>query len=189
MPPDRRRPGDLRRASWLAALALTIAACASKEAPPTHFGPWGPISPVREPERSVLVAAIKALTAADARSVVLARYAGDVYERLDLASLNRQVPVAVDFNGLLGPIDLGSPTYRARVFETDFPGKTTILEVSIPKVRGGRATMTAWRWDALAWNCSLRGKAEKLTLELVNERWNVAVASAGENVLLKTGCP
>jgi hypothetical protein len=184
-----RRPGGLKRAPWLAALGLIAVACASREAPPTHFGPWGPISPVQEPDRSVLVAAITALTAADTGSVVLARYAGDSYERLDLASLDRQVPVAVDVNGKLGPIDTGSATYRAKVFELDFPGRTTILEVSVPKLRKGRATMTVWRWDALAWNCRLRGKAEHLALRLEDGRWNVTVTSVDPKVLLQTDCP
>lgn len=177
-------------AAWLASLALIVGACASTPAPPTHFGPWGTVSPLREPERSVLVAAITAATAADARSVVLARYAGDIYRRLDLASLSRQVPVAVDAGGQLGPIDTGSPKYRAKVFETDFPGKTTILEMSAPSVRGGSATVTAWRWDALAWTCSLPGKAEHLTLRLEGKQWKVAATSADpERLLLKAGCP
>jgi len=138
----------------------------------------------------VLVAAIKALTAADARSVVLARYAGDIYRRLDLASLNRQVAVAVDVGGQLGPIDTGLPKYRAKVFETDFPGKTTILEVSAPSLRGGSATVTAWRWDALAWTCSLPGRAEHLTLRLEDKQWKVTARAADpEGLLLKAGCP
>lgn len=178
------------RAPWLAGLGLIISACASREAPPTHFGPWGRISPVREPERSVLVAAITALTAANAESVVLARYAGDLYERLDLASLSNQVPVAVDVGGQLGPIDAGVPKYRAKVFELDFRGKTTILEVSAPKLNSGWATMTAWLWDALAWKCDLPGKAEHLTLKLENKHWSVTVTSTDPKaLLLQTDCP
>jgi hypothetical protein len=138
----------------------------------------------------VLVAAITALTAANGKSVVLARYAGDIYERLDLASLNHQVPVAVDVGDQLGPIDTGLPAYRAKVFETDFPGKTTILEVSAPKLHGAWATMTVWRWDALAWNCKLPGKAEHLTLRLEDKHWSVTVRSADPKVLqLQTDCP
>ncbi len=189
-PLTRRLSGGLKRAPWLAGLGLIIGACASREPPPTHFGPWGPISRVQEPDRSVLVAAITALTIADAKSVVLARYAGDIYRRLDLASLNNQVPVAVDVGGQLGPIDTGSATYRARVFETDFPGKTTILEVSAPNLRGGWATLTAWRWDALAWNCDLPGRAEHLTLRLEDKHWKVTVTSTDpKGLLLQTDCP
>jgi hypothetical protein len=182
--------GGLKRAPWLAGLGLIISACASREAAPTHFGPWGPISPVQEPNRSVLVAAITALTARDAESVVLARYAGDIYRRLDLASLSNQVPVAVDVNGKLGPIDMGPPTYRARVFELDFPRKTTILEVSVPNLHSDWATMTAWRWDALAWKCDLPGKAEHLTLKLEDKHWNATVTSTDPKVLLlQRDCP
>jgi hypothetical protein len=122
--------------------------------------------------------------------VVLARYAGDIYRRLDLASLSNQVPVAVDVNGKLGPIDTGPPTYRARVFELDFPRKTTILEVSVPNLHGDWATMTAWRWDALAWKCDLPGKAEHLTLKLEDKHWNVTVTSTDPKVLLQQrDCP
>jgi hypothetical protein len=138
----------------------------------------------------VLVAAITALTATNPESVVLARYAGDIYKRLDLALLNGQVPVAVDVGGKLGPIDTGSPKYRVRVFEFDFPGKTTILEVSAPKMHSGWATMTAWRWDALAWNCNLPGKSEHLTLRLDDKHWNVTITSADPKaLLLQTDCP
>jgi hypothetical protein len=138
----------------------------------------------------VLVAAVTALTAGNAGSVVLARYAGDIDRRLDLASLSSQVPVAIDVDDKLGPIDTGMPAYRARVFESDFPGKKTILEVSVPSLHGGWATMTAWRWDALAWKCALPGKAEQLTLRLENRHWSVTVKSTDpENLLLQTGCP
>ena len=189
--PLTRRPlGDPKRAAWLTGLALILGACASREAPPTHFGPWGTIAPVQEPERSVLVAAIIALTATSPESVVLARYAGDIYKRLDLAPLNDQVPVAVDVGGKLGPIDLGSPKYRAKVFELDFPRKTTILELSVPDMHRGSATMTAWRWDALAWNCNLPGKSEHLTLRLEGGHWNVTITPADRKLLLlQTDCP
>ena len=176
------------RVPWLAGLAMIVTACSSTKAPPTHFGPWGPIAQVQDPERSVLVAAIAALSGANAHSVVLARYAGDVYRRLDLESLSGQVPVTVDAEGKLGPIDTGPPMYRARVFEYDFPGKTTILELSIPHLHGGSASMTAWRWDALAWKCGLPGTAESLTLERVDGKWSVTVASRQPNVLLQAGC-
>ncbi len=169
---------------------MLVGACASVDAPPTHFGPWGPMTPVQEPDRSVLVAAISALTKNDARSVVLARYAGDRFERLDLAPLRDQVRVTMDIDGKLGPIDEGSPKYRARVFETDFRGKTTILELSVPKVRGASATVAAWRWDALAWKCELPGRAEHVTLRLVDGRWSVTATSTDRGaVLLKKGCP
>ncbi len=186
----RRRFGGLRPARWLAGLVLIFGACASSDTPPTHFGPWGPVTPVREPDRSVLVAAIAGLTAGNANSVVLARYAGDRYKRLDLASLNRQVPVAVDADGRLGPIDTGPPKYRARVFEADFRGKTTILEVSAPNIHGRSATITAWRWDALAWNCRLPGKSEQVTLALENDHWKVTGTSVDPEALeLRAGCP
>ena len=189
--PLTRRPlGGLKLAPWLIGLGLIVGACASRDAPPTHFGPWGPISPVQEPERSVLVAAVTALTEGNADSVVLARYAGDIYRRLDLASLNHQVPVAVDVGGKLGPIDTGMPAYRAKVFELDFRGKETILEVSVPDLHSGWATMTAWRWDALAWKCDLPGKAEQLTLKLEDKHWIVTATSTDPKVLLlQTGCP
>ena len=182
--------GGLKLASWLTGLGLIVGACASREAAPTHFGPWGPISPVQEPDSSVLVAAVTALTVGNAESVVLARYAGDIYRRLDLAPLNYHVPIAVDVDGKLGPIDAGVPTYRARVFEADFPGKKTILEVSVPNLHSGWATMTAWRWDALAWKCNLPGKAEQLTLKLEDKHWHVTVTSTDPNILLlQTDCP
>ena len=121
----------------------------------------------------MLVAAISALTEENADSVILARYAGDIHKRLDLASLSQHVPVAVDVGGKLGLIGGGSPTYFARVFEFDFPGKTTILEVSAPDLHSGWATMTAWRWDALEWHCDLPGKSEHLTLRLEGKDWKV----------------
>ena len=189
-PLTRSELGDLKRAAWFTGLALILGACASREAPPTHFGAWGAIARVQEPERAVLVAAITALTTANPESVVLARYAGDIHKRLDLASLNYQVPVAVDVDGKLGPIDLGSPKYRAKVFELDFPRKTTILEVSVPDMHRGSATMTAWRWDARAWNCNLPGKSEHLTLRLEGRHWNVTITSADpKHLLLQTDCP
>lgn len=153
------------------ALALAMSACASRDAPPTHFGPWGAVHSLQEPDRSILIAAIAALTGDNGKSVVLARYAGDVHRRLDLASLSNEVPVAVDAGGRLGPIDEVSSKYRARVFETDFPRKTTILELSAPKRDGREATVTGWLWDALAWNCDLPGRAHSLTLKLENDRW------------------
>ncbi len=139
----------------------------------------------------MIVAAVGALTQNDAASVVLARYAGDAARRLDLASLSYQVPVAVDANGKLGPIDEGAPVYRAKVFEVDFPRKTTILEVSVPKIRGDRATLTAWRWDALAWKCDLPGRTEEVTLALGDGdgKWSVTAVSRGSKVLIQAGCP
>src|SRR5438045_1654996 len=90
-----------RTASWLAAVALILNACSAAKAPPTHFGRWGPVTPIREPERSILISAIAALSSGDARSVVVARYAGDRFRRLDLASLKGEVPVALDAEGRL----------------------------------------------------------------------------------------
>lgn len=179
---------DRTRARSLAGLCLIMSACASTPSRPTHFGPWGPISPVRDPERAVMVAAVKALTAGSAKSVVLARYAGDIYQRLDLTPLSDQVSVRVD-DGKLGPIDAGPPKYRAKVFELDFPGRTSILELSVPKIRGGSATLTAWRWDALAWSCELRGRAERMTLKLENGHWEVTDTSPAPGALLKADCP
>ena len=189
-PLTRRPSGDLKRAAWLAGLVLIASACASREAPPTHFGPWGSISLVQEPDRSVLVAAISALTEENAGSVILARYAGDIHKRLDLASLSNHVPVAVDVGGKLGLIGGGPPTYFARVFEFDFPGKTTVLEVSPPDLHSGWATMTAWRWDALEWHCDLPGKSEHLTLRLEGKDWKVTNTTVEPGVVLvRADCP
>ena len=189
LPLTRRPSGDLKRASWLAGLVLIASACASREPPPTHFGPWGSVSPVQEPDRSVLVAAISALTVGNADSVILARYAGDIHKRLDLASLRNQVPVAVDAGGKLGLIGKGSPTYFARVFEFDFPGKTTILEVSAPDLHSGWATVTAWRWDGLDWHCDLPGKSEHLTLRREGGAWKVTNTAEPKVVLVRADCP
>ncbi len=189
-PLSRHASGDLKRASWLAGLVLITSACASREPPPTHFGAWGSISPVQEPDLSVLVAAITALTVKNADSVILARYAGDLDKRLDLAPLRNHVPVSVDVSGKLGLIGEGSPKYFARVFEYDFPGKTTILEVSAPDLHSGWATITAWRWDALEWHCDLTGRSEQLTLKLDGKHWNVTATSVDPKVLLvRADCP
>lgn len=186
----RRAPRRGSLAGLGLALALFAGACASTQEPPTHFGRWGPIAPVKEPELSVLAAAIGALTAEDSRTVVVARYAGDIYRRLDLDALRTRVRVTMDVDGKLGPIDRGKAKYRARVFEADFPGKTTILEVSVPRIRGASATLTAWRWDGLAWNCELRGTAEHVTLGQEGGHWKVADVSAEPGVVvLKTDCP
>jgi len=179
----------VRRATPLFGLLLVAGACASANAPPTHFGKWGPVTPLQEPARSIVVAAVASVTAGNPGSFVLARYAGDNYGRLDLASLHRQIPVAVDVDGKLGPIDTGPPPYRARVFEYDFPGKTTILELSAPKLRGDTATLKAWQWDALAWNCRLGGKSERLTLKLEGGQWRVTATAADPGaVVLEAGC-
>jgi len=137
----------------------------------------------------VLVAAISALTVGNADSVILARYAGDIHKRLDLASLRNQVPVAVDAGGKLGLIGKGSPTYFARVFEFDFPGKTTILEVSAPDLHSGWATVTAWRWDGLDWHCDLPGKSEHLTLRREGGAWKVTNTAEPKVVLVRADCP
>lgn len=172
-----------------AVLALTLGACTAAPPPPTHFGRWGPISTVHEPERSVLLAALAALPPDDARTIVLARYAGDRDRRLDLAPLAGETPVAVDTTDKLAPIDTGMPQYRSRVFEYDFPGKTTILELSVPAVRGGSASLTAWRWDALSWHCELPGRAETVALERVDGRWTVRSRTPQPgSVRLRTDC-
>ena len=91
----------------LAVSCLLAAACASKPAPPTHFGPWGLSYPLGETDRAVVIAAVAAATTGETDRVVLARYAGGVDRRIDLASLDHQVPVPVDAGGRLGTIDWG----------------------------------------------------------------------------------
>ena len=173
-----------------AVLALAVCACTAAPPPPTHFGRWGPVSPVREPERSVLLAAVAVLADGHADSIVLARYAGDRDRRLDLASIAGESRVAVDTAGKLGPIDTGMPQYRSRVFEYDFPGKTTILELSVPAVRGDSATLTAWSWDGLAWKCELPGKAEVVSLARADAAWVVrATTPQPGGVRLGKECP
>jgi hypothetical protein len=177
-------------AALIAALAAILSGCTAAPPPPTHFGRWGPISPVHEPERSVLLAAIASVAAGHANSIVLARYAGDRDRRLDLAPLAGEARIAVDASGRLGPIDTGMPEYRARVFEYDFPGRTTILELSVPAIRGDAATLNAWRWDALAWKCELPGKKEAIALRRVDGRWTVAATTPDPgSQLLRKDCP
>jgi len=174
----------------LALLAAAACACTAAPPPPTHFGRWGPISSIREPERSVIASAVAALSAGQERSTVLARYAGDRDRRLDLAPLAGELSVAVDAAGRLAPIDTGMPEYRARVFEYDFPGKTTILELSVPAVHGDAATLTAWRWDALAWRCELPGRKETVALRRIEGGWTVTARTPDPGaVLLRKDCP
>jgi hypothetical protein len=171
-------------------VALTLFACTASPPPPTHFGKWGPIAPVREPERSVLLAAVAAISAGHADSIVLARYAGDRDRRLDLAPLAGEAGVAVDVAGKLAPIDKGMPEYRSRVFEYDFHGKTTILELSVPALHGDAATLTAWFWDGPAWKCDLPGRAETVSLRRVDGGWTVAARTPQPGtVLVRTDCP
>ena len=174
----------------LAAACLLAASCASKPAPPTHFGPWGLSYPLGETDRAVLTAAVVAATTGETGRVVLARYAGGVDRRIDLASLDHQVPVPVDAGGRLGTIDWGPAQYRTRVFDYYFPGRTTILELSVPDVRGASATVTASRWDALAWKCDLPGKSERLRFRLEGQHWILAAAPDDSRALrLPTSCP
>ena len=174
----------------LSAACLLAASCASKPAPPTHFGPWGLSYPLGETDRAVFIAAVVAATTGETDRVVLARYAGGVDRRIDLAPLDHQVPVAVDAGGRLGTIDWGPAQYRTRVFDYYFPGRTTILELSPPDVRGGSATITASRWDALAWKCELPGRSERLHLRFEGERWILGAAPDDAKALrLPTHCP
>jgi hypothetical protein len=169
---------------------LLVAACTAAPPPPTHFGRWGPIAPVRDPERSLILAALAALPPADARAMVLARYAGDRDRRLDLASLAGEAAVAVDAADRLGPIDTGMPEYRHRVFEYDFPHKTTILELSVPAIRGDSATVTMSRWDGLAWKCELPGRSETVTLRRIEGGWTVTSRTPAPGALrLRKDCP
>jgi predicted ester cyclase len=157
----------------IAAATLIPSACTSAPPPPTHFGRWGPIAAIREPERSVVLAAVAALSAGHVDSIVLARYAGDRDRRLDLAPLADAAPVAMDLEGKLAPIDTGMPEYRHRVFEYDFPKKTTILELSVPVLHGDSASLIAWRWSGPDWKCDLPGTAETVTLRQVDGSWAV----------------
>lgn len=120
-----------------------------------------------------MAAAAAALSANQPDSIVLARYAGDRDRRLDLAPLAGELPIAVDVANKLAPIDTGMPEYRHRVFESDFPNKTTILELSVPAVRGDSATLTAWHWKGLDWKCALPGTAETITLRRSEGGWAV----------------
>jgi uncharacterized protein (TIGR02246 family) len=171
--PTTLRARAPRASPLLATLTLTVCACTSAPPPPTHFGRWGPIAPIGEPERSVALAAVAALSAGHADSIVLARYAGDRDRRLDLAPLADDAPVAVDVADRLAPIDTGAPEYRHRVFEYDFPKKTTILELSVPAVRGDAASLTAWHWSGPEWKCALPGTSETVTLRRVDGSWAV----------------
>ena len=137
----------------------------------------------------MILAAVAALSAGEADSIVLARYAGDRDRRIDLAPLAGEVAVRVDTADRLGPIDTGMPEYRSRVFEYDFPGRTTILELSAPSVRGDSATLTAWHWDGLSWHCELPGRVETVALERVDGRWTVRSRTPRPgSVQLRTDC-
>lgn len=173
-----------------AVVALGLAACTAAPPPPTHFGRWGPIAPIHEPERSVVVAAVAALSAGQADSIVLARYAGDRDRRLDLAPLGGEVPIAIDASEKLAPIDSDMPAYRTRVFEYEFPKRTTILELSVPSIRGDSATVTAWRWDALEWKCELPGRTETVALARVEGGWVVRARTPRPGLVrIGKGCP
>jgi len=167
------RPRTRVRPAFVLALALAAGSCTSAPPPPTHFGRWGPVARVGEPERSVLLAAVAAISAGHADSIVLARYAGDRDRRLDLAPLADATPVAMDLEGKLAPIDTGMPEYRHRVFEYDFPKKTTILELSVPVLHGDSASLTAWHWSGPDWKCVLPGTAETVMLRRVDGSWTV----------------
>ena len=121
-----------------------------------------------------MVAAVAGISAGSEGSMVLARYAGDRDRRLDLAPLDGALPVAIDVAGKLAPIDTGMPEYRHRVFEYDFPKKTTILELSVPILHGDSASLTAWHWSGRDWKCDLPGTAETVALRRVDGSWAVA---------------
>jgi len=171
-------------------LVLVTVACTAAPPPPTHFGRWGPITPIRDPERAVILAALAALPAEEAHATVLARYAGDRDRRLDLAPIAGESPVGVDAADKLAPIDTGMPEYRHRVFEYDFPTKTTILELSVPAIRGDSATLTAWHWSALEWKCALPGIAETVTLRRAEGGWVVTGRTPQRgSVRIEKDCP
>jgi hypothetical protein len=137
-----------------------------------------------------MIAAITSLTAANPESFVLSRYTGDMNRRIDLAPLAGEIPVAVDVSVRLASIDNGLPARRAKAFATAFPGKTTILEILVPTVGGESATMSAWTWDARAWECWLPGKREDLTLRLEGNEWTVTNMNVVPNMsLAQTDCP
>ena len=183
-------PSQFARIGCLATCSLVSFACASAPAAPTHFGRWGVSYPLREPDRSVIVAAVVAATTGETDRVVLARYAGDLGRRIDLASLDHQVPIRVDSGDKLGPVDTGPAAYRARVFDYYFPGGTSILELSAPDVRGESAAVVVTRWDALAWKCDLSGRSERLTFRLREGHWILAAAPGDAKALvLHMNCP
>jgi hypothetical protein len=189
-PLSRNPLGDLKPRRWLFGLALVVSACASKPATPSEFGPWGAISPVSEQERPVMVAAITSLAAVNPDSVVLSRYTGDMKRRVDLAPLAGEIPIVVDVDVRLASIDNGPPAGRAKAFARAFPGKTTILEISVPSLHGGSATITARIWDARAWECWLPGRGSKITLMHDSNKWSVTSMTVERQMsLAQTDCP
>jgi hypothetical protein len=124
----------------------------------------------------------------DPETMVLARYAGDMKLRLDLAPLVGDVPVAVDLDTRLAEIDNGPSARRAQAFARAFPGKTTVLVAEIPDLHEARATITLWVWDARAWECWLPGKVEHITMSRGGDEWRVASVDVKEGMSLTTDC-
>jgi len=120
--------------------------------------------------------------------MVLARYAGDMSRRLDLAPLTAETSVAVDLHAELAEIDNGPPERRSRAFANAFPRKTTILQVTVPNIHDTSATLIAWIWDARAWDCWLPGKADHITLSSEGEQWHVTSLSVEPNMSLVQDC-
>jgi len=52
------------------------------------------------------------------------------------------------------------------------------------------ATLTAWRWDALAWRCELPGGKETVALRRIEGGWTVTARTPDPGaVLLRKDCP
>ena len=179
--------GDLMFRAVLFTIALVTTACASTKGTPNPFNRWGNVSPVSEPYRAPIVAAVRSVPSPE--TGVLARYAGDTRLRFDLAPLLDDISMAVDIDTQLAEIDNGPAARRARAFAKVFPGKTTILVAEIPDLHDTWATMTLWIWDARAWECWLPGKVEHITLSRVHEDWRVSSIDVKEGMsLAQTDC-
>jgi len=181
--PLTRHPlGDLIVLWWLVGGMLPTCACVSNKPPPSDFNAWGAESPIAEPDRSVVIAAIGALP--DPKEMVVARYAGDTRRRLDLSPLVSEIPATLDLDTRLAEIDNGPSARRARAFAKAFPGKTTVLVLAAPDLHEGWATITAWVWNARAWECWLPGRAEYLTLTQESDQWRVTDSKVVTDVSL-----
>jgi hypothetical protein len=137
-----------------------------------------------------MVAAITSLAATNPDTVVLSRYTGDMNRRVDLAPLAGEIPISVDVDARLASIDNGPPAGRAKAFARAFPGKATILVISVPSLHGASATITAQTWDARAWECWLPGSGNSITLMLESNKWSVTSMSVLPKMsLAQTDCP
>jgi hypothetical protein len=116
---------------------------------------------VSEQERPVMVGAIASLAVGNPESVVLSRYTGDMNRRVDLAPLAGEIPIAVDVDVRLALIDNGPSAGRAKAFARAFPGKTTILEISVPSLHGESATRTARHGMRVPGSAGCRVKAKR----------------------------